>query len=133
MIHHHHRHHEGAQATDAIPQRWGLTLFEGVFVRRKPPAQGDHVGRAKRSLVMTAVRNNRGQTLVEYLLLLSAAFISGYVIVTGPLSTFTTNMIANIKGTIQNVVRTGELDSSGQVPGQSGHPTSRTRLKPLHL
>lgn len=71
--------------------------------------------------------------MVEYLLLLAAAFISGYIIVTGPLATFTSNMLGNIRGTVQNVVRTGELDAKGATPGQAGHPSRPERLKPLHL
>jgi Flp pilus assembly pilin Flp len=78
-------------------------------------------------------RNDRGQTSVEYLMLLGATFITAYVMITGPFATFTTGMIAQIKNVTGNVVRNGEISGKGMNPGTAGHPARPERLKPLHL
>ena len=79
------------------------------------------------------LRNERGQTVVEYLLLLSAAFITTYLVMTGPMANFTRLMLATIRSSITNVVQNGEL-TPGQVsqPGQGGHPGDPARSKALH-
>jgi uncharacterized protein (UPF0333 family) len=76
----------------------------------------------------------RGQAVVEYLLLLSAAFITTYIVMTGPMAQFTRQMLATIRSSLVNVVQNGEL-SPGQVssPGQSGHPGDPARTKALHF
>ncbi|MBY0370289.1 hypothetical protein K2X33_06350 [bacterium] len=78
--------------------------------------------------------NERGQTVLEYLLLLSAAFITTYIVMTGPMGNFTRLMLATIRSSITNVVQNGEL-TPGQVlaPGQAGHPGDPARAKALHL
>ncbi len=78
--------------------------------------------------------NERGQTTVEYLLLLAAAFITSYIVMTGPMAQFTRQMIGTIRSSLVNVVQNGEL-TPGQVttPGQNGHPGDPVRAKPLHL
>lgn len=78
--------------------------------------------------------NERGQTTIEYLLLLSAAFITTYIVMTGPMADFTRQMLATIRSSLVNVVQNGEL-TPGQVntPGQAGHPGDPVRAKPLHF
>ncbi len=78
--------------------------------------------------------NERGQTMVEYLMLLGAAFITTYIVMIGPMADFTKLMLATIRSAIGNVVQNGEL-TPGEVlqPGQSGHPGDPARAKPLHL
>ncbi len=78
--------------------------------------------------------NERGQTMVEYLMLLAAAFITTYIVMIGPMANFTKLMLATIRSAIVNVVQNGELQP-GEVlqPGQSGHPGDPARAKPLHL
>lgn len=78
--------------------------------------------------------NDRGQTVVEYLLLLVVTFTFGYFIITFPVARFTTSMILTIRSSIVNLVRNAEM-SPGQVmeTGQRGHPGDPARAKPLHL
>ena len=80
------------------------------------------------------VANTRGQAIVEYLMLLAAAFITTYLVITGPMASFTTSMIQTIRGAMGNVVQNGEL-TPGQVrqPGEPGHPGDPVRVRPLHL
>ncbi len=79
-------------------------------------------------------QNQRGQTTVEYLLLLGAAFITTYLVMTGPMATFARLMISTIRSSLINVVQNGEL-TPGEVlqPGQNGHPGDPVRTKALHL
>lgn len=80
------------------------------------------------------VTNQRGQTSLEYLLLLSVAFITSYIMITGPLATFTQLTLVTIRSALGNVIRNGEM-KPGTVaePGEDGHPSNPARLKPLHL
>lgn len=78
--------------------------------------------------------NRRGQTVLEYLLLLALSFVMGYIIITGPAATFTGDMLATIRNNLKNVVRTGELSDGPEItPGNSQHPGSENRMRPLHL
>ncbi len=80
------------------------------------------------------MRNRKGQTTVEYLLLLAATFVTSYFVVTGPMSTFTRQLLGTIRSALVNVVQNGEL-TPGEVlnPGQSGHPGDPARAKPVHF
>lgn len=80
------------------------------------------------------IRDEEGQTVVEYLLLLAMAFITAYILMTiGPLPRFTTQMLADIRTRLGNVVRNGQMESQGTEPGTSGHPSDPRRFKALHL
>ena len=84
--------------------------------------------------MVALLKNNRGQTSLEYLMLLSVAFIAAYVGITVPLSTFTRLTLATIRGGIQNTVRNGEWKEGEVVgPGEKGHPGDQDRLKPVHF
>jgi hypothetical protein len=78
--------------------------------------------------------NERGQTTLEYMLLLATTFIVSYLVITGPMSQFTQLMLATIRSALINVVQNGEL-TPGTVlqPGQAGHPGDPVRAKALHL
>lgn len=80
------------------------------------------------------MRNQRGQTTVEYLLLLAATFVTSYFVVTGPMSNFTRQLLGTIRSALTNVVQNGEL-TPGEVlnPGQAGHPGDPARAKPVHF
>jgi hypothetical protein len=66
-------------------------------------------------------------------MLLSVAFISAYLVVTGPLATFTRLTIFTIRSGIQNTVRNGEWRDGEVVgPGEAGHPGDPARLRPVH-
>ena len=80
------------------------------------------------------LKNNRGQTSLEYLMLLAVAFVASYIVITGPLATFTRLTIFRIRGGIQNTVRNGEWrEGEVQAPGEKGHPGDPDRLKPVHF
>ena len=79
-------------------------------------------------------RGNKGQTSLEYLMLLSAAFISGYVVITGPIAKFTGDMLLDIRGGLQNVVHSGQWKKGTEIaPGDREAPGQEKRGKPLHL
>jgi len=85
-------------------------------------------------VALLTIRNERGQTSLEYLMLLSVAFIAAYIIITGPLSQFTRLTLVTIRSGIQNTVRNGEwLEGEVVGPGEKGHPGDPDRLKPIHF
>lgn len=67
-------------------------------------------------------------------MLLSVAFIASYIMITGPLATFTKLTLFTIRGGIQNTVRNGEW-REGEViaPGEKGHPGDPDRLRAVHF
>jgi hypothetical protein len=77
--------------------------------------------------------NRRGQTSVEYLMLMAMAFITAYIIVTGPLATFTKGLFANLQEGIQNVITNAEWSPQEMPVGSKAHPTSKEHFKPMHL
>jgi len=78
--------------------------------------------------------DQQGQTSLEYLMLLSVAFIAAYIMVTGPLATFTRLTLATIRSGIQNTVRNGEWKDGDVIgPGEAGHPGDPSRFKAVHL
>lgn len=82
---------------------------------------------------LAILKNRKGQTTVEYLMLLGATFITAYFMITGPFATFTSGMITQIKSVTGNIVRNGEMSGKGIEPGTAGHPAQPNRLKALHL
>lgn len=79
------------------------------------------------------LKNRRGQTSLEYLLLLAVTFIAAYIMVRGPVGTFTKELFTHITSGIQNLITHAEWSSEQLDYGRPGHPTSTNRLKPLHL
>ena len=79
------------------------------------------------------LHNQKGQTTVEYLMLMAVVFFIAYLVVTKPVSTFTEGMIQQLRDVTENVVRNGEISGKGLNPGAPGHPTDRERLKAVHL
>lgn len=80
------------------------------------------------------LKSQSGQVVVEWLLLMAMAFITAYLIMTaGPLPTFTTKLIGDIRSRLGNVVRNGEMETTGGEQGSAGHPSDSRRMKPLHL
>ena len=79
------------------------------------------------------IRNERGQTALEYLLLISAAFITAYIMITGPMATFTGQMLGEIRSSLVNIVRNGENSPNVVETGQNGHPGDQARFEALHL
>ncbi len=81
-----------------------------------------------------ALKNNEsGQTLVEYLLLVAAASITAFLIISrGPLPGFTTRMLQEIKGAIQGISRTAEVENGAVGFNDKKHPSNKERLKAVH-
>lgn len=80
------------------------------------------------------LKGRKGQTSLEYLLLMSVAFITAYILITGPIGRFTNLTLLRIRGGIQNTVRNGEWrEGEVQGPGEKGHPGDPDRLKPVHF
>ena len=79
------------------------------------------------------LKNRRGQTSLEYLLLLGATFIAAYIMTRGPIGKFTNEMFANIFSGINNLITYAEWKSEEIEPGKGNHPMDPSHLKPLHL
>lgn len=75
----------------------------------------------------------RGQTSVEYLLLLAMTFITAYIVVRGPVSFFTAGIFRNLTFGLQNMVTNAEWSPNATTFNQTGDPSSQARLKALHL
>ncbi len=85
-------------------------------------------------MVRVRLKNTRGQTSLEYLMLMTVAFVATYVIVTGPLATQARYILVTIRSGIQNTVRNGEWKEGDVVgPGEAGHPGDPDRLRPVHF
>lgn len=82
---------------------------------------------------MVLDKNNRGQTSIEYLLLLAVAFLTSYIIVTGPAAGLTTDMLTFIRSGLGNVVKHGEWTTDTIEPAKGKHPGNPQRLKAVHL
>lgn len=76
--------------------------------------------------MVSLLNNRRGQTMVEWLLLMAASFITAYLVITGPIANFTVDFLAKLQRVTNNVVLTGE--SKVQTP-----PSDPKRFKPVHL
>jgi len=84
--------------------------------------------------LLTYRSHTRGQTSLEYILLLTVAFITAYIVVTGPLLRPTQYVLATIRSGIQNTVRNGEWKDGEITPtGDNGHPIDARRFEGLHL
>ena len=78
--------------------------------------------------------SQNGQVVVEYLMLLSLAFITAYLMITGPVATLTRLIVVTIRSSLENVVHNGEIRAGERInPGEAGHPSDPARGKALHL
>lgn len=77
--------------------------------------------------------NESGQTLVEYLLLVAAASVTAFLIISkGPIPAFTVKMLTEIKGAMQSIMRTAEIENGDVGYNDKNHPASKERLKAVH-
>ena len=82
---------------------------------------------------MVVVLNKKGQTSIEYLLLLAVVFIAAYLMMTRPLADFTRQFLSDIRSGISNVIQHAEWSNEQIAVGNPRHPASRERFRPLHL
>ena len=84
-------------------------------------------------MVLKLSQNRKGQTSVEYLLLMATAFLSAYLIITGPMSSFTRQLLAHIRSGISNAITHAEWSERTIVPAKDMHPGNPQRTRPVHL
>ena len=73
------------------------------------------------------LKNRKGQTTIEWLMLLAASFTTGYFIITGPFAVFTKSFLVKIRGVTNNIVLSGE--SNPKAPP----PLAPKRFRAVHL
>jgi len=78
------------------------------------------------------LRNEKGQSVVEFLLLTLAAAATALFILP-EFGTFTVNTIEDIRSKLGSVAKDGELSQTEKQPGQRGHPSNPERFKALHF
>lgn len=76
--------------------------------------------------------NERGQTVIEYLLLTLAAAVTA-LFVLPQFGQFAVNTVNDIRERIGTIAKDGEMSKDLKEPGQKGHPAHPERLKPLHF
>jgi hypothetical protein len=78
------------------------------------------------------LKNEKGQTVVEFLLLTLAAAATAFFILP-EFGTFTVKTIEDIRSKLGSVAKDGELSETEKQPGQRGHPSNPERFKALHF
>lgn len=82
----------------------------------------------------SAMSSEKGQVMVEYLLLLSVTFLIAYLMISrGPLKDTTLNIVEDIRNGLSSLVRYGEFTAQPVEPPNPKYPGSPERLRPLHL
>ena len=77
--------------------------------------------------MVTLLKNRRGQTMVEWLMLIVASFTTAYFIITVPFADFTRKFLKEIRTYTQNIVLKGESEP------KAANPSDQKRFKPVHL
>lgn len=77
--------------------------------------------------------NKRGQTVVEYLLLLAVTFITTFLMMSGPIGNYVNSFITAMQTNMQNFIKNSEWGPDEVEIGNPEHPSSPSRLKPLHI
>lgn len=77
--------------------------------------------------MVTLLKNRKGQTMVEWLLLTAAAATTAYFVITGPFADFTSEFITKIK------TYTNSIAMKGESAPNAVSPADRKRFKPVHL
>jgi hypothetical protein len=73
------------------------------------------------------LKNRKGQTMVEWLLLTAAAATTAYLIITGPFANFTADLISRISIVTRSIAMKGESAPNAIAPSDT------KRFKPIHL
>lgn len=58
------------------------------------------------------MNNQKGQTLVEYILLLAFASVTSYIVITIPLANFTRGMLEDLRQVMGSVILKGDMHSN---------------------
>ncbi|NDC23394.1 MAG: hypothetical protein EBZ49_04615 [Proteobacteria bacterium] len=82
--------------------------------------------------MVPVLKNERGQSVVEYLLLTLAAAVTAFFILP-EFGQFTVQTLEDIRERLGSVAKDGELSQSEKQPGQKGHPSDPERFKALHF
>jgi len=77
-------------------------------------------------------QNEKGQTVIEYLLLTLAAAVTA-LFVLPQFGEFAVNTVNDIRERIGAISKDGEMSKDLKEPGQKGHPGHPERFKPLHF
>ncbi len=77
--------------------------------------------------MVVLLKNRRGQTSVEWLMLMAAASLTAFVVISGPISNFTIGFVKEIRDFTQNIVLRGESDP------KAPPPSDPKRFRPVHL
>lgn len=77
-------------------------------------------------------QNERGQTVVEYLLLTLAAAMTALFILP-QFGDFAVKTVNEIRERLGGIAKDGEITSDLKQPGEKGHPGRTERFKPLHF
>ncbi len=77
--------------------------------------------------MVTLLKNRRGQTMVEWLMLIVASFTTAYFIITGPFADFTVDFLLKISTYTQSIVLKGESEP------KASDPSDPKRFKAVHL
>ncbi|NBX77636.1 MAG: hypothetical protein EBQ92_13895 [Proteobacteria bacterium] len=78
------------------------------------------------------LKTEKGQTVVEFLLLTLAAAATALFILP-EFGDFTVKTIEDIRSKLGSVAKDGELSETEKQPGQRGHPSNSDRFKALHF
>jgi len=81
----------------------------------------------------TASFRERGQTTIEYLMLLALVFMTAYLTMVGPFGDIAGWMLGDISNSIGNVIQNAEWSTERIEVGTPRHPSNPNRLRPLHL
>lgn len=73
------------------------------------------------------LKNKKGQTSVEWLMLMAAATTTALIVISNPIANYTTTLIDSIKKYTQNIVLRGESEEKAPSPSDS------KRFRPVHL
>lgn len=85
------------------------------------------------AFALKKLRNRRGQTSVEYLMLMAMAFITAYIMVRGPVGLFTKVLFQNLQEGMQNVITHAEWSADDIQVGNKSHPSNKEHFKAIHL
>lgn len=78
-------------------------------------------------------RASAGQTTIEYLMLLAMAAGTAFLVINGPVKTFSSLIVVTFRSTLANVVQNGAmLPGDTAEIGDSRHPSARDHGKRLH-